>query len=111
MRIAQIVDDRSIPNAPFGPRSARKADPTTRVGSTNGMVMAARSSDRPGKSYRAKTYAAGMATMRVRAVETIACHKVNQATPRNDGFPNTSPNAASGPPSPDRPVNRIDQSG
>ncbi len=60
------------------------------MGSTNGTVTAARSSDLPGKSSRANTYAPGSATASVSTVDAVACHAVNQSTDRTSGSVTTS---------------------
>ena len=73
---------------------ARKAEPTTTVGITNGTVNAARSSRLPLNSKRAKTKAAGRATTTVTIVDTTACHSVNQATLRRFSSVRISPNAS-----------------
>src|SRR5660398_260746 len=78
--MAHTVRCKSTPRGPEGPSSAKKAEPTTTVGSTKGTVTAARKRLRPGKSYRAKTYAPGRATITVRIVDTTACQTVNHAT-------------------------------
>src|SRR5660398_334959 len=78
--MAHTVRCKSTPRGPEGPSSAKKAEPTTTVGSTKGTVTAARQRLRPGKSYRAKKYAPGRATINVRIVDTTACQTVNHAT-------------------------------
>src|SRR3954452_1880808 len=57
---------------------AKKAEPTTIVGRTNGTVTAARRTFLPRKAKRANTYAPGNASMSVSAVDAAACHRVNQ---------------------------------
>ncbi len=49
-RIAHTDPSRSMPSGPRGPSSARKAAPTTTVGSTNGTVTSAARARRPRNS-------------------------------------------------------------
>src|SRR5918994_5828583 len=79
------------PSGPLSPRTARNAEPTTTVGSTNGTRTAARTSRFPRNSYRANAYAPGSATSTVSAVDTVACQTVNHATPRSRASETTSP--------------------
>src|SRR5215207_4674065 len=76
---------------PPSPSSARKAEPTTTVGSTNGTSTAACTSRFPRNSYRANTYAPGSATSTVSAVDTVACQIVNHATSRSCESVTTAP--------------------
>ncbi len=71
---------RSTPSAGRGPSRARKAAPTTTVGSTNGTSSSDHSTRRPWKSKRANTAATGIATSTVSTVDAAACQSVNQAT-------------------------------
>ncbi len=77
-----MLPRRSTPRAPPGPSRARKATPTTTVGSTNGTISNAHRTRLPGNSNRPKSAAMGNATTRVTTVEAVASHKVNQATCR-----------------------------
>ena len=79
------------PSGPPSPSSARNAEPTTTVGSTNGTRTAARTSRFPRNSYRANTYAPGSATSTVSALDTVACQIVNHATSRRWGSVTTAP--------------------
>src|SRR5687768_14806295 len=95
-----------------GPSSARNADATTTVGSTNGTITRAFSSRFPGKSKRAKRYAAGIARTTVRIVDRTACQSVNQATSRTNGRPRTaSASAAANRPPGASPSTRIAPTG
>ncbi|MGX1241506.1 hypothetical protein RKD46_002610 [Streptomyces pseudovenezuelae] len=93
-RIAHTVVSSRTPHhsssSPPRPTSARKAVPTTTVGSTKGTVTTARRSCLPGKSKRAKTYAPGSAIRSVSAVEASACQVVNHSTCRMSGWARTS---------------------
>ncbi len=63
-----------------GPSSARKAEPTTTVGSTKGTTVSARAMPRPGNVKRAKTQATGRPSSSVRSVETVASPIVKSTT-------------------------------
>ncbi len=82
IRINQMEPRRSTPSAPPGPSRARKATPTTTVGSTNGTISRAHSTRLPGNSNRPNSAAMGRATTRVTRVDAVASHSVNQATCR-----------------------------
>ena len=60
------------------PGSPVNAIPTTTVGSTNGTSTSASSACRPRNENREVTNAIGNPTAIVSAVETAACHRVNQ---------------------------------
>ena len=96
-------------SSPRRSNRAKNAPPTTTVGSTNGTVAAARSNDRPRNRRRASRWAPGRATATVSTVEATACHRVNQATPRNDDRPGNSTSRFR--PSAPSPRTRIDPTG
>ena len=82
---------------PRGPTRALNAAATTRVGKTKGMPARAWMSDFPRNSWRAKRYAPGSPINKVNKVETAACQKVNQITPRNPGVANAWKNGLAAP--------------
>jgi hypothetical protein len=72
------------------------------LGSTNGTVIRDLTKRSPGKDLVYKRYAPGMANVTVRTVDTSACQRVNQITPRTLG----SARVASQSPEKPRDVNR-----
>lgn len=62
---------------PRGPSSALKPAATTTVGKIKGRLVNIPHSRFARKRYRAKTYAAGKPTNRVKPVDNVACQIVN----------------------------------
>ncbi len=82
-----------------GPSRARKAAPTTTVGSTNGTTVSARATRLPGNSKRAKTHAEGNPSSSVNPVDTAASASVNSTVSSTNGcnHASTTPPSASWP--------------
>ena len=84
---------------PPAPR-ARKAEPTTTVGSTNGAVTRALARERPGNEKRETAQVMGAAATRVRATERTDCHTENHSALLIPESASTSPKAPNAPSSP-----------